>query len=465
MSNGVTIFGENVLLPDGWKRNVAMTIDARGDIVSIERDRAFEPELMARLPGPAIPGMPNLHSHAHQRAMAGMSEYRASGAGSEDSFWTWRNVMHRFAEMVTPEILEAVAAQLYVEMVKAGYTAVCEFHYMHHGTDGTPYDDPAEMSMALVRAATRAGIGITLLPVLYETGGYGGKEPNPGQRRFISDPDLLLKIIDKVRTVHASDPQVCVGVAPHSPRQITKDGMEAVIDGLTAMEAHAPIHIHVAEQENDVTDSIKHTGKRPVEWTLENFNVGPRWCLIHATHLTDQETLQIAASGAVAGLCPTTEANLGDGIFPLLPYLEKGGRFGIGSDSHISVSMIEELRWLEYGQRLVKRRRNLTAEGPGESTGVRLYDDALRGGAQASGRRLGKLGEGCRADFVVLNPAHPTLVGRSGDRLIDSLIFSGNGLPIQEVWIAGKRQVVNGRHVREQDTLDVYTNLIRSLDF
>ena len=465
MGNGVTVFGEIVLLQSGWARNVAITVDARGDITSIATDSMFEPDLMARLPGPAIAGMPNLHSHAHQRAMAGLSEFRASGAGAEDSFWTWRDVMHRFAEMVTPEILEAVASQLYVEMVKAGYTAVCEFHYVHHGMGGTPYDDPAEMSMALVRAATRAGIGITLLPVLYETGGYGGKEPNPGQRRFISTPDQLLRTIEGVKAVHANDPQVHVGFAPHSPRQVTKDGMQAVIDGLTGMDAHAPIHIHVAEQEKDVSESVEQTGLRPVEWTMEHFDVGPRWCLIHATHLTEDETSKMAASGAVAGLCPATEANLGDGIFPLLPYLEAGGRFGIGSDSHISVSMIEELRWLEYGQRLIKRRRNLAAAGPGESTGMRLYDDALRGGAQASGRRLGKIGEGCRADFIVLDPAHPILVGRSGDRLIDSMIFSGNASPIQEVWIAGKRQVVGGRHVREQDTLDVFANVIRALDF
>jgi len=465
MGNGVTVFGEIVLLQSGWARNVAITVDARGDITSIATDSMFEPDLMARLPGPAIAGMPNLHSHAHQRAMAGLSEFRASGAGAEDSFWTWRDVMHRFAEMVTPEILEAVASQLYVEMVKAGYTAVCEFHYVHHGMGGTPYDDPAEMSMALVRAATRAGIGITLLPVLYETGGYGGKEPNPGQRRFISTPDQLLRTIEGVKAVHANDPQVHVGFAPHSPRQVTKDGMQAVIDGLTGMDAHAPIHIHVAEQEKDVSESVEQTGLRPVEWTMEHFDVGPRWCLIHATHLTEDETSKMAASGAVAGLCPATEANLGDGIFPLLPYLEAGGRFGIGSDSHISVSMIEELRWLEYGQRLIKRRRNLAAAGPGESTGMRLYDDALRGGAQASGRRLGKIGEGCRADFIVLDPAHPILVGRSGDRLIDSLIFSGNASSVQEVWIAGKRQVVGGRHIREQDTLDIFANIIRALDF
>jgi formimidoylglutamate deiminase len=464
MSNGVTVFGENVLLADGWAHNAVVAVDARGDITAITVDATYEPELMARLPGPTIAGMPNLHSHAHQRAMAGLSEYRASGVGAEDSFWTWRDVMHRFAEVVTPDILEAVAGQLYVEMVKAGYTAVCEFHYVHHGPGGAPYDDPAEMSMALVRAATRAGIGITLLPVLYETGGYAGRAPNPGQRRFISTPDQLLRIIEGVRTVHAGDPQVHIGVAPHSPRQVTLDGMRAAIDGLTSMEPYAPIHFHVAEQENDVTDSIEHTGMRPVEWVLEHFDVGPRWCLIHATHLTETETSRLAGCGAVTGLCPTTEANLGDGIFPLLPYLEEGGRFGIGSDSHISVSVVEELRWLEYGQRLIKRRRNLAAPGPGASTGVRLYDDALRGGAQASGRKLGEIGEGCRADFVVLDQAHPLLAGRSGDRLIDSMIFSGNSSAVQEVWIGGKRQVVNGRHVREQDTLDVFTNVIRALD-
>lgn len=464
MSNGITVFGDNVWLPGGWARNVAIKINARGDIAAVETDAAFEPELMARLPGPVIAGMPNAHSHAHQRAMAGLSEFRASGAGAEDSFWTWRDVMHRFAEAVTPEILEAVAAQLYTEMVKAGYTAVAEFHYMHHAQGGVPYADPAEMSMALIRAATRAGIGITLLPVLYENGGYAGKEPNPGQRRFISKPDQLLNIIETVDTIHKSDPQVCVGVAPHSPRQVTREGMQAVIDGLGALNPDAPIHIHVAEQEKDITESIEYTGLRPVEWVLKHFDIDPRWCMVHATHLTEAETRQLAKSGAVAGLCPTTEANLGDGLFPLIEYLDAGGRIAIGSDSHISVSMIEELRWLEYGQRLIKRRRNLASGGPGGATGVRLYVDALAGGAQVSGRKLGAIAEGYRADFIVLDAVNPILVGKSDDRLIDAMVFSGNTSPIQEVWIGGKRQVVNGRHVREQDTLDVFSNVIRSLD-
>lgn len=464
MSINTKVFGENVWLADGWARDVAIGMNAEGEITSIEVGATHDPVTMIRLPGPVIAGMPNLHSHAHQRAMAGLSELRASGAGAEDSFWTWRDVMHRFAEVVTPEILEVVAAQLYTEMVKAGYTSVCEFHYMHHGKDGVPYDDPAEMSMALIRAAVRAGIGITLLPVLYETGGYAGKQPNPGQRRFISTPDQLLRIIEAVHTVHNGDPQVAVGVAPHSTRQVTKQGMQATLDGLTAMNPAAPIHIHVAEQEKDISESLEQTGLRPVEWVLENFDIGPRWCMVHATHLTDGETLQMAQSGAVAGLCPTTEANLGDGLFPLMPYLDAGGRIGIGSDSHISVNMIEELRWLEYGQRLIKRRRNLASAGPGGSTGVRLYRDALLGGAQVSGRRLGAIAEGCRADFIVLDPEHPNLVGKTGDRLIDSMIFGVNASPIQEVWIGGKRQVAAGRHIREDDTLAAFSGVIRKLE-
>ncbi len=465
MSNGIAVFGECVWLPGGWAKDVTIKINASGTITSVEENTSFEPALMARLPGPAMPGMPNLHSHAHQRAMAGLGEFRASGPESEDSFWTWRDVMHRFAEVLTPEILEAVATQLYVEMVKAGYTAVCEFHYMHHDQGGAPYGNPAEMAMALIRAATRAGIGITLLPVLYENGGYAGTQPNAGQRRFISTPEQLLDIIGAVHKIHHADPQVRVGFAPHSPRQVTEEGMRAVYDGVTSLAKDAPIHIHIAEQEKDVTESVEHTGERPVEWVLSHFDVDTRWCLIHATHLVDEEVSAMAASRCIAGLCPTTEANLGDGLFPLLPYLAQGGRIGIGSDSHISVSVIEELRWLEYGQRLIKRRRNLAAAGPGGATGVRLYKESLKGGAQASGRPIGSIAKGKRADFVVLDMDHPILVGRSGDRLVDSYIFSGNSSQIQEVWIGGKRQVAGGRHIREQDTLDTYSHIIRGLDF
>ena len=462
MSNGISVFAETAWLASGWAKDVKISIDAAGTITRVDTDTAFEAEYMTRVPGPLLPGMPNLHSHAHQRAMAGMSEFRASGAGANDSFWTWREVMHRFAEQVTPELLESVAAQLYVEMVKAGYTAVCEFHYMHHGSGGVPYADPAEMSMALMRAAARAGIGITLLPVLYVNGGYGGAAPNAGQARFISTPDQLLTIINAVEAVHNGDPQTCVGVAPHSPRHVDADALRDILQGIGP---NAPVHIHVAEQTRDVEESVKHTGLRPVEWLFDHADIGPRWCLVHATHLTDAERAQMAVSGAVAGLCPTTEANLGDGLFPLIPYLADSGVFGIGSDSHISVNMIEELRLLEYGQRLTQRHRNLAAGSPGASTGVQLYQGALKGGAQATGRPVGEIAVGKRADFVALDPGHPALVGKAGDRLIDSLVFATNTPPFLEVWIGGKRQVVGGRHVREQDTLDAFSQVMRALDF
>lgn len=461
MTNGITIFAEKLWLADGWKENVAISVNAAGDVTALSERSSYEPALMARLPGPAIPGMPNLHSHAHQRAMAGLSEHRSSSEGSHDSFWTWRDVMHRFAEIVTPEILEIVATQLYVEMVKAGYTSVCEFHYMHHGPEGAPYSDPSEMSMALIRAATRAGIGITLLPVLYETGGYADKKPNAGQARFISSPDQLLEIITSVEKVHASDPQVRVGFAPHSPRHVTVASVQTIIDNIAA---DAPIHIHVAEQKRDVDESLEYTGSRQVDWTLDHFDVNGQWCLVHATHLSDNEVKRLAMSGAIAGLCPTTEANLGDGLFQLTNYLSHGGKFGVGSDSHISVNMIEELRWLEYGQRLISNHRNVAASGKGGSTGVRLYNDAVLGGAQVSGRRLGFLEVGKRADFVVLNTNHPALIGRDEDKLIDAMIFAASSSPISEVWIGGKRQVAEGRHVREQDTLDMFSGIMRGLD-
>jgi formimidoylglutamate deiminase len=372
--------------------------------------------------------------------------------------------MHRFAEVVTPEILEAVAAQVFVEMVKAGFTSVCEFHYMHHQNGGAPYGDPSEMSMAVIRAAKRAGIGITLLPVLYERGGYAGKPANAGQKRFISTPDTLLDILDRVRNVHGNDPQVRIGVAPHSPRQVTVDGARALIGGLTAMDAAAPIHIHVAEQEKDVEESVAHDGLRPVEWALRQFDVDARWCLVHATHLTPEERRQIAASGAVACICPTTEANLGDGLFPLIDYLGDGGRIAIGSDSNVTVGMIDELRLLEYGQRLHLKRRNLAAAKTGGGTGTRLYLDAVNGGAQSTARPVGALKAGNRADFIVLDQAHPALVGKPLERLLDALVFAATPSVIQEVWIGGIRQVAGGWHVRELDTLDAFSREMRSLN-
>lgn len=457
-----TIFADMAWLPDGWAENVRIDIDDAGNIAAVEINQKPS-DSGAYVKGHLMPGMINLHSHAHQRAMAGMSEFRASEAGGEDSFWTWRVAMHAFAKVLTPEMLETIATQLYVEMVKAGFTSVCEFHYMHHDADGSAYAEPAEMSLALVRAGQTAGIGLTMLPVLYSQGGYLGKEPNEGQRRFICSPDQLLSIISRLQADAAEDPMLAVGVAPHSPRQASEDAIREVIGTLLKGDPGAPIHIHVAEQEKDVTESIDVTGQRPVEWTMNHFDVGPQWCLIHATHLTDQETDDLAASGAVAGLCPATEANLGDGIFPLGRYLNAGGVFGIGSDSHVSVSMVEELRWLEYGQRLIRRRRNVSAAGPGGSTASRLYAGALAGGAQVTGRSVGKIAVGKRADFIVLDPDNPTLVGKSGERLFDSAIFAGNANVIRDVWVGGVQRVDNARHVAESIAFEDFASVMRSV--
>lgn len=449
-------------LPTGWAKGVRIEIDDIGDIASVLTGQ--EPASGdVRAVGHLMPGMINLHSHAHQRAMAGMSEFRASGEGGEDSFWTWRVAMHAFAKILTPEMLETIATQLYVEMVKAGFTSVCEFHYMHHDADGSLYAEPAEMSLALVRAAQTAGIGLTMLPVLYSQGGYLGKAPNEGQRRFICNPDQLLSIISRLQTTSTDNPMLSVGVAPHSPRQADEDAMREVIETLLSDDPGAPIHIHVAEQEKDVTESVEVTGQRPVEWTMNHFDVGPQWCLVHATHLTDQECDDMAASGAVAGLCPTTEANLGDGLFPLGRYLEKGGVFGIGSDSHISVSMVEELRWLEYGQRLIRRRRNVSASGPGGSTASRLYTGALAGGAQVTGRSVGEIAVGKRADFIALDPNNPALVGKTADRLFDSAIFAGNANVVRDVWVGGVRRVESANHVAESKAFEDFASAMRSI--
>ncbi|MDA0997911.1 MAG: formimidoylglutamate deiminase [Proteobacteria bacterium] len=464
MIDGTTVFAPSARLPGGWATDVAIKIDGAGTIATVTPGAKFATAAMTRAPGPVIPGMPNLHSHAHQRAMAGLSEYRASGAGAEDSFWTWRTVMHRFAEQVTPEILDVVAAQLYVEMIKSGYTSVCEFHYVHHDKAGRRYADPAEMSLRLIGAAKRAGIGITLLPVLYANGGYGGQEPNAGQRRFIAEADELLGIIAAAGKASAGDPEVRVGVAPHSPRHAPKEPLQEILSGLHGIDPTAPIHIHVAEQEKDVEQSLVHTGMRPVEWLLENAAVDERWCLVHATHVTADEVSAMAHRGCIVGICPTTEANLGDGLFPFVDFLDAGGRFGIGSDSHISVSPIEELRWLEYGQRLIKRRRNISAAGPGASTAARLFDGALAGGAQAAARPVGGIAVGNRADFLILDADNPLLVGKQGERLLESLLFAGNQNPISEVWVGGRRVVEAGRHFLEEETATAFAKVMRGLE-
>lgn len=444
-----TLHFETALLPDGWADNVSVTINGDGTIGRIIT--GTDPSGTLVIPGAALPGMPNLHSHAFQRAMAGLGEVSgpARDDGEPDSFWTWRQVMYGFLGTLTPDQIEAIAFKLYVDMLKAGYTSVAEFHYVHHNTDGTPYDDRAETSHRTIAAARQAGIGITQLPVLYNHGGFGGQAPTDGQRRFLNNADEFIQIVSNLYAANADNPQVRVGVAPHSLRAVTPELLNEVVEALNGFDSEAPIHIHIAEQTKEVDDCLAWSGQRPVEWLYDHQSINGRWCLIHATHMTDGETDAVAASGAVAGLCPATEANLGDGIFPAVRFAEKGGVWGIGSDSHISVNMKEELRWLEYGQRLLHRQRTVLADGPNCSTGRGLYDAALRGGARACARTIGAIEEGHRADIIVLNTENTPLAGQHGDRLIDTWLFACDTNPVSDVFVGGKKVVSDGIHARE----------------
>ena len=449
------LFAEAALLPEGWARDVRLTIDdATGDLTAVES--GADPAGAERLGGPVLPGMPNLHSHAFQRAMAGLAEAAELDPGS---FWSWRRIMYRFAEALGPDDLATIATQLQIEMLKAGYTAVAEFHYLHNAPDGRPYADPAELSRALLAAAGRSGIGMTLLPVLYQDSGFGGLPPGEGQRRFVLPTDRFLALAADLARATAGDGQFRIGVAPHSLRAVSP---EALTDLLAGIDPAAPVHIHIAEQAGEVEECVAWSGRRPVEWLLAHHRIDRRWCLVHATHLSGRETDDLAASGAVVGLCPTTEANLGDGLFPLEAFQAAGGVWGIGSDSHVSISPIEELRWLEYGRRLVTLRRNVAAL-PGQSTGAALWSRALDGGAAACGRRIGALKVGSRADLLVLDGDHPLSYGRSGDRLVDALVFAGNANLIRHVMVGGRWRVRDGRHDGEFEAATAYRRVLDRL--
>ncbi len=453
-----SLFCESALLADGWAKDVVIEIDDAGWVTATTKSVA--PGAATRVKGPVVPGMPNLHSHAFQRAMAGLAERQGDG---DDSFWTWRRVMYDFLDRLGPDEIEAIAAELYVEMLKAGYTAVGEFHYLHHRPDGGAYDDVAELSQRIVRAAGAAGIGLTLLAVLYGHDGFGAAPPAPGQRRFLHDPDRLFRIFDRIAEAAAGDPELAVGIAPHSLRAVRPDLLTEAVVALEMRDPRAPIHIHIAEQAAEVDECLAWSGARPVAWLLDNAEVDERWCLVHATHMAAGETDRLARSGVVAGLCPTTEANLGDGLFPATAYLAAGGRFGIGSDSHVSINPAEELRWLEYGQRLTHRARNLLVPGRGRSVGAALWRAALAGGAQALGRPIGGLAPGRRADLLVLDGADPTLHGRDGDLVLDRLVFAGHGNPIRDVMVGGQWLVEAGRHVREDEIAARYRSAVAAV--
>ena len=447
-------FADYVWLPQGWDEGVGIDADA-GKIAALHNGsaRAQGAEYLGCY---VLPGMPNLHSHAFQRAMAGLAERQTNPS---DSFWTWRETMYAFASRIGADDLQAIAAQLYVEMLKAGYTHVCEFHYLHHQPDGRPHADLAAMSLALIAAAREAGIGLTLLPTLYMTGGFDGRPLSERQQRFGFEVEGYLRLLQQLGKMENST--LRVGVALHSLRAVPEMALREVL--AAAETKDRPLHIHIAEQIGEVQDCLALRGARPVEWLLDHAEVNERWCLVHATHLTDAETARLAQTGAVAGLCPTTEANLGDGLFPLKAYLDAGGVLGIGSDSHISVSPVEELRWLEYGQRLVTRHRNIAVSESSASVGENLWGDALFGGALATGAAIGVLEEGSRTDLIVLDDFAPQLAARSADDVVDSFIFSGNANLVRHVMVDGAWLVRDGRHRDEERIAQRYRETVMRL--
>ena len=453
-----TLFAEQALLPDRWARDVLIRYGPMdGRILQVETGVRAGADDHA---GIVIPGMPNLHSHAFQRAMAGLAE---RAGGRDDSFWTWRRTMYDLVAKLGPDDIEAIAAQLYTEMLCHGYTSVAEFHYLHNRPDGGRYAQPAENALRIARAAEAAGVALTLLPVLYSQGGFDGAPLGPAQERFRSDPVFLRDVAGAVGDSFA-DREFCrTGLAIHSLRAAGAEEIREAVLAQTVRDRKAPIHIHIAEQVREVTECYEWSGKTPVEWLYDNMPVDKNWCLVHATNVTRGEIDRIAASGAIAGLCPTTEANLGDGLFPFRDFLGQAGQFGIGSDSHVSVSPVEELRWLEYGQRLVLRRRNISAAPGNPSVGGSLWRAALSGGARALGLGVGEIARDRRADLLVLDHEHVSLEGRSGDDILDSLVFAGNAPLIKRVLAGGKWVVENGRHVRAGEIETNYRKAIREL--
>lgn len=443
----------SALLPSGWADGVQVVV-SDGSITSVAIGVAAQSgDERHQL---AIPGIASLHSHAFQRGMAGLAETRGNTA---DTFWTWREMVYRFALTMTPDDVESVATLLYVEMLERGFTRVGEFHYLHHDHDGAPYANPAEMATRIAQAAETTGIGLTLLPSFYAHGSFGGAAPHAGQRRFISSIDQFAKLMAATRKAVSTLRRANVGIAPHSLRAVTPEELAAIFP----LAEGGPIHIHAAEQTREVEDCVAWSGQGPVEWLLEHAPVDRRWCLIHATHMTATEIAALATSGAVAGLCPVTEASLGDGIFPAREFCEAGGRFGIGTDSNVLIGVADELRQLEYGQRLKHRERNVLSRGPGVSTGRVLFDAALAGGMQALAQTCTGIKQGACADIVTLDTAHPSLAGRRGDAVLDGWIFAAGEAAVDSVWANGNKIVEGGRHRLRERARDRFNATVRRL--
>jgi formimidoylglutamate deiminase len=445
-----TLHFKRALMPEGWRSDVSVAITS-AHITAVTSGAPPSPG--DEHCGIGLPAIGNLHSHTFQRAMSGLAERRGVSA---DTFWTWRETMYAHALAMTPDDVEAIAALAYVEMLEAGYGAVAEFHYLHHAENGAPYADLAEMALRIARAAAETGIGLTLLPVFYARSDFGGAAARPEQRRFVNDPDRYARLVGRCR--EALGDTAVVGVAPHSLRAATPKELAAVVEFADG----APVHIHVAEQQAEVDACIAWSGARPVRWLFDHVDVGERWCLIHSTHVDAEETLSLARSGAVAGLCPITEANLGDGVFPARAFLDAGGRFGVGTDSNVRIGLASELRMLEYAQRLSARARNVLAPAGG-STGRALFDAAAAGGARALGRVSGRLAVGASADIVSLAAATPSLAGRDGDSILDTWIFGGARDLVDAVWSGGRKVVSEGRHILRDPIAARFANVLRRL--
>jgi len=449
------LFAERILLSSGWQKQQTLTIE-NGVITGIDAGYVDGAEKV----GVVIPGMVNCHSHAFQRAFAGFSE---QGSEGQDSFWTWRSIMYKFIDQLTSENAKTIATQLYIEMLKMGYTRVAEFHYLHHEINGDNHTELAEMAKAIFNASQQSGIGLTLLPVLYRFSGFGPLAAHDGQKRFTNSVEQFNQLVSDCFSLSEGYTNTNVGIAPHSLRAVDKSSLHQAVQHIRNLDNKAPIHIHIAEQQKEVDDCIAHYGQRPVEWLLNNAELDEQWCLIHATHINEEERKGIVASKAIAGICPTTEANLGDGIFPTTEFLAEKGTLAIGSDSHISVNPVEELRWLEYAQRLIKQQRAILATENEASVGRNLWQQAALGGAQSTNSNTGELAIGKQADLLVLNSAKVALFAHGDEHLLDSMIFASQQNMVNDVMVNGHWVIRAGAHHLEEQTEQAFSELLASL--
>jgi formimidoylglutamate deiminase len=453
------VFLKHAYLPQGWCDNVLVEIGDDGKILSVAKDRIADN--IPVIDGYTIPGMPNLHSHCFQHLAAGLIE-KSSNNKQNDDFWSWRETMYKIIAEISPEALEAISAYLYVEMMKRGFTSVAEFHYLHNTKNGHDYVKSSEMSDRIIAASKKTGMGLCLLPVLYAHSGFGGQNPVVGQQRFVKDTRHYLRLVEQLIRDTDKDNNVKIGIAPHSLRAVTKDELVELVD-FAKDKSNLPIHIHIAEQLKEVEEAIKYLGMRPVHWLYHNFDIDSRWTLIHATHINQKELDLILNSSATVGLCPITEANLGDGVFPVLEYQSEEGAYGIGTDMNISTCVASELRLLEYGQRLFRKKRNILANGSYKSTGETIFTRALCGGAQALRMGAGAIQKGYRADFVVLDEQSPNFIGKKMQDVFDSWIFTGNYNPVKDVYVNGKLVIKNNRHKDEEKIYSNFKNVMESI--